>query len=91
MGESARLLLQGSAGEALCLTLLLHRIHFITGHSYLAPTTDCATKVISGYFARGIIPEDPETWCEREVENYFINNSDLQANTKLVEDLLGKF
>ncbi|KAJ7771216.1 hypothetical protein B0H14DRAFT_2966566 [Mycena olivaceomarginata] len=74
MGESARLLLQGSAG-----------------HSYLAPTTDCATKVISDYFARGIIPEDPETWCEREVENYFINNSDLQANTKLVEDLVGKF
>ncbi|KAJ7213052.1 hypothetical protein GGX14DRAFT_564097 [Mycena pura] len=73
MGDSARLLLQGSAG-----------------HSYLAPTTDCAAKVISGYFAKGIIPEDPETWCEREVENYFVDNGALQVNPKLVEQVLGK-
>ncbi|KAF7368853.1 hypothetical protein MVEN_00210800 [Mycena venus] len=73
MGNSARLLLQGSAG-----------------HSYLAPTTDCAAKVISGYFAKGIIPEDPETWCEREVDNYFVDTAALQVNPKLVEEVLGK-
>ncbi|KAJ7653178.1 hypothetical protein DFH06DRAFT_1417594, partial [Mycena polygramma] len=72
MGDSARLLLQGSAG-----------------HSYLAPTTDCATKVIQNYFAGGIIPDEPEIWlqCEREVDNYF---KDLSASSDLVERVLGK-
>ncbi|KAJ7653173.1 TAP-like protein-domain-containing protein [Mycena polygramma] len=69
MGDSARLLLQGSAG-----------------HSYLAPTTDCATKVIQNYFADGIIPDEPEIWCEREVDNYF---KDLSASSDLVERVLG--
>ncbi|KAJ6461039.1 TAP-like protein-domain-containing protein [Mycena sanguinolenta] len=62
----------------------------VPGHSYLAPTTDCAAKVISGYFADGVVPENPETYCEREVENYFVHNSDIQVNPKLVEDLIGK-
>ncbi|KAJ6551736.1 TAP-like protein-domain-containing protein [Mycena capillaripes] len=60
------------------------------GHSYLAPATDCATNVIRNYFAGGIIPDDPETWCEREVESYFINSGDLRANPKLVAAVLGK-
>ncbi|KAJ7248287.1 TAP-like protein-domain-containing protein [Mycena haematopus] len=60
------------------------------GHSYLAPTTACATKVISDYFARGVVPDDAEMRCEREVENYFVQNGVIQANPKIVENVVGK-
>ncbi|KAJ7146355.1 hypothetical protein C8R44DRAFT_864127 [Mycena epipterygia] len=67
MGDSSRLLLQGTAG-----------------HSYLAPTTACAAEVIRRYFADGVIPEASETRCEREVENFFIDNDGLDVNPKVV-------
>ncbi|KAK7052459.1 hypothetical protein R3P38DRAFT_2860456 [Favolaschia claudopus] len=61
----------------------------VAGHSYLAPTTSCAARVISNYFAKGVIPEDAETFCKREIGNYFTDTSALQANPKLVAGLLG--
>ncbi|KAJ6570019.1 hypothetical protein B0H10DRAFT_2108868 [Mycena sp. CBHHK59/15] len=62
-----------------------HLVQGAAGHSYLTPTTRCATKVVQGYFADGIIPEEPETWCEREVENYFVQSSDLAVNSAAVK------
>ncbi|KAJ6629308.1 TAP-like protein-domain-containing protein [Mycena sp. CBHHK59/15] len=62
-----------------------HLVQGAAGHSYLTPTTRCATKVVQGYFADGIIPEESETWCEREVENYFVQSSDLAVNSAAVK------
>ncbi|KAJ7729746.1 TAP-like protein-domain-containing protein [Mycena metata] len=60
------------------------------GHSYLAPTTACATKVIQRYFADGIIPADRETWCEREVDNYFtVDVEESSTNARLGVKMLG--
>ncbi|KAJ7020170.1 alpha/beta-hydrolase [Mycena alexandri] len=59
------------------------------GHSYLTPTTACATKVIQSYFADGVIPEDRETWCEREVDNYFIGVDESSTNPSLLAQSLG--
>ncbi|KAJ7171065.1 hypothetical protein C8R46DRAFT_1087578 [Mycena filopes] len=62
------------------------------GHSYLTPTTACATKVIQRYFAEGVVPEDRETWCEREVGNYFVDveeNMGRASNPRLVAQILG--
>ncbi|KAJ7720275.1 alpha/beta-hydrolase [Mycena maculata] len=58
------------------------------GHSYLAPFTECAAQVIRSYFADGIIPEAPETYCPREVENFFVDQGRSAAHPKLLQ-LLG--
>jgi hypothetical protein len=63
--------------------------HIPTGHSYLAPTTKCAEKVIRSYFSDGVIPEDAETLCEREVSNYFVDQKELAVNPALVARVLG--
>ncbi|KAJ7148751.1 TAP-like protein-domain-containing protein [Mycena crocata] len=55
------------------------------GHSYLTPTTECAMRVIRSYFADGIIPEAAETWCEREVGNYFIDEIKVGGHSKILE------
>ncbi|CAK5276542.1 unnamed protein product [Mycena citricolor] len=49
----------------------------VPGHSYLAPTTQCAIRLISEYFANGVIPEDAETFCSREIDNYFESLTDM--------------
>ncbi|KAJ6459409.1 TAP-like protein-domain-containing protein [Mycena vulgaris] len=72
MGDSARLLLQGSAG-----------------HSYLAPATACAKEVIRRYFTDGVVPGAPETRCEREVENYFVEQSGLVPDPRRLAQFLG--
>ncbi|KAJ7143677.1 hypothetical protein C8R44DRAFT_758636 [Mycena epipterygia] len=59
------------------------------GHSYLAPATDCAAQVMRCYFADGVILEEPETHCAREVKNYFIDNDALAANPKVLAQFLG--
>ncbi|KAF9466084.1 TAP-like protein-domain-containing protein [Collybia nuda] len=43
------------------------------GHSYLSPTTECATKIIQQYFVQGILPDGSESKCEREVKNIFVD------------------
>ncbi|KAJ6557737.1 TAP-like protein-domain-containing protein [Mycena capillaripes] len=60
------------------------------GHSYLAPATDCASKIISSYFADGIIPDEPEIHCAREVENFFIHSSEVATNPELVKAVMGR-
>ncbi|CAK5274325.1 unnamed protein product [Mycena citricolor] len=49
----------------------------VPGHSYLAPTTQCAIRLISEYFANGVVPEDAETFCSREIDNYFESLTDM--------------
>ncbi|KAJ7122102.1 TAP-like protein-domain-containing protein [Mycena epipterygia] len=61
----------------------------VAGHSYLAPTTECAAQVIRSYFADGVIPEAPETRCAREVKNYFIDNNALVADPRILAQFLG--
>ncbi|KAJ7434498.1 hypothetical protein B0H11DRAFT_2296252 [Mycena galericulata] len=75
MGNSSRLLLQGSIG-----------------HAYLAPTTKCSAKVIRSYFVDGVIPDEPETFCPREVDNFFVDqaNRGVRSSSKYLPSFLGR-
>lgn len=51
--------------------------------------THCAAEVIRRYFADGIIPEEPETFCPREVENFFVDQTKSAVHAKLLEQVMG--
>ncbi|KAJ7080576.1 TAP-like protein-domain-containing protein [Mycena belliarum] len=59
------------------------------GHSYLAPMTDCAKRVVQRYFAEGAIPQARETRCGREIDNFFVDREKIAVNPKLVHSRLG--
>ncbi|KAJ7621033.1 TAP-like protein-domain-containing protein [Roridomyces roridus] len=60
------------------------------GHSYLAPMTDCGAEIIRQYFAEGVIPEKPETFCPREVDNFFVDQEKQEAvHFKLLNQVMG--
>ncbi|KAJ7578000.1 hypothetical protein C8J56DRAFT_970127 [Mycena floridula] len=61
----------------------------VAGHSYLAPITDCAMKVISDYFTNEIIPVNDETWCKREHFDYFPEpESTMESSSALLSPYL---
>ncbi|KAF7324929.1 hypothetical protein MKEN_00535200 [Mycena kentingensis (nom. inval.)] len=98
MGDSARLILQDTAGHSVILHPFLIPAKLITIKiaasvlQYLAPMPNCTIAIIRRYFTEGVVPTEPETRCPREIDNFFTDKRVFGpgVNPTILRSVLGE-